>query len=91
MIINPLLIIEVSSPSTEAHDRGSKFFDYATIPSFEEYMILHQNAPIAQLSNRINADDWHLHTIEGIDAQIELKSIGCSIAMRDIYNKTENL
>ncbi len=91
IILNPLLIVEVSSPSTEAHDRDSKFFDYATLPSFVEYLILQQNNHLAQRSNRIGSDNWQLRNVEGIDQEIELKSIGCTITMRDIYNKTENL
>jgi Uma2 family endonuclease len=91
IILNPLLIVEVSSPSTEAQDRGSKFFDYATLPSFVEYLILQQNNHLAQHSNRIGSDNWQQRNVEGIDQEIELKSIGCTITMRDIYNKTENL
>lgn len=91
MILNPLLIVEVASMSTEAYDRGSKFLDYSTIASFKEYLILQQNQPYARLSNRVESDVWQLRTVEGLGQEIELKSIGCSIAMRDIYFKTENL
>lgn len=91
VILNPLLIVEVASPSTEDHDRSGKFLDYSTIPSFKEYLIVHQDHHYTRLSNRIESDLWQLSTVQGIDQNIELKSIGCSISMRDIYFKTEGL
>jgi Uma2 family endonuclease len=91
VILNPLLIVEVASPATEAHDRSGKFMDYSTIASFKEYLILHQENHYARLSNRIDSDLWQMRSVEGLDQVIELKSIGCSIAMRDIYFKTEEL
>ena len=91
VILNPLLIVEVASPSTEDHDRSGKFLDYSTIPSFKEYLIVHQDQHYARLSNRVESDLWQLSTVKGIDQIIELKSIGCSISMRDIYFKTEDL
>lgn len=91
VILNPLLIVEVASPATEAHDRSGKFMDYSTIASFKEYLILHQENHYARLSNRIDSDLWQMRSVEGLDEVIELKSIGCSIAMRDIYFKTEEL
>ncbi len=91
VLLNPLLIVEVASPSTMENDRGFKFFDYATLPSFKEYLILSQDTEIAHLSTRIGADDWHLSRVEGIEGQIELKSIGCAISMEDVYYKTVGL
>ncbi|MFN0216755.1 MAG: Uma2 family endonuclease [Saprospiraceae bacterium] len=91
VIINPLLIVEVTSPSTVDFDRSGKFLDYSTLPSFKEYLILQQDHHFAWLSNRVESDLWQLRTVEGLDQDIELKSIGCSISMRDIYFKTEDL
>ncbi len=91
IILNPLLIVEVTSPSTEDHDRSGKFLDYATIDTFKEYLIVHQDRHYARHSNRVESDLWQLSTVEGLDQEIELKSIGCSISMRDIYFKTEGL
>jgi len=91
VILNPLLIVEVTSPSTVDFDRSGKFLDYSTLPSFKEYLILHQDNHFARLSNRVESDLWQLSTVQGLDQIIELKSIGCSISMRDIYFKTENL
>lgn len=90
-MLNPLLIVEVASLSTEEHDRSGKFLDYSTIASFKEYLIVHQHQHYARLSNRVESDLWQLRTVEGLEQEIELKSIGCSISMRDIYLKTEDL
>lgn len=91
VILNPLLIVEVTSPSTVDFDRSGKFMDYSTLPSFKEYLILHQDQHFARLSNRVESDLWQLSTVQGIEGNIELKSIGCTISMRDIYFKTEDL
>jgi Uma2 family endonuclease len=91
VILNPLLIVEVTSPSTVDFDRSGKFMDYSTLPSFKEYLILHQDQHFARLSNRVESDLWQLSTVQGIEQNIELKSIGCTISMRDIYFKTEDL
>jgi Uma2 family endonuclease len=91
VIINPLLVVEVASSSTEAYDRGEKFLAYATLPSFREYLIVYQDSPLAHRSNRTEADLWQVRSVEGIEQDIELCSIGCSISMRDIYYKTEHL
>lgn len=91
VILNPLLIVEVTSPATEDFDRSGKFMDYSTLSSFKEYLILHQDLHFARLSNRVESDLWQMRTVEGLDQEIELKSIGCSISMRDVYFKTESL
>lgn len=91
VILNPLLIVEVASSRTEAHDRGSKFFDYVTLPSFKEFLILHQDKHIAHMSNRVESEEWRMSSLSGLDQVLVLKSIGCSISMRDVYDKTENL
>ena len=91
VIVNPLLIIEVASPSTQSRDQGRKFLDYATLPSLKEYVIVFQDQYSAQLSSRTDTEDWRLRSVEGIDQLIVLEAIGCSIAMRDVYDRTENL
>ena len=91
VILNPLLIVEVASPATEEFDRSGKFLDYATIESFQEYLIFQQDLPFARQSQRVDSDTWQLSTIEGMDQHIELKSIGCSLSMQEVYFKTEGL
>lgn len=91
ILLNPLLIVEVASSSTEAHDRGQKFMDYALLPSFREYLIVMQDSPLVRISHRTSNDLWEVNSVAGLDQVVELKSIGYPIQMRDIYYKTEHL
>ncbi|MBN8678529.1 MAG: Uma2 family endonuclease [Chitinophagales bacterium] len=91
VIVNPLLIVEVASPATEDFDRSGKFLDYATIHSFKEYLLLDQDQPCARQSQRVDSDTWQMHTVQGLDQPIELKSIGCLLSMQDVYDKTDML
>jgi Uma2 family endonuclease len=91
VILNPLLIVEVASPATEEFDRSGKFLDYSTIESFREYLIFQQDQPFARQSQRVDAETWQFHTIQGLDQHIELKSIGCTLSMQEVYFKTEGL
>ena len=89
IITNPLLIVEVISPSPEANDRGSKFHDYRTIPTFREYLLLRQDEALATLATRQSDDLWRMTDIHGLDQSIQLESIGCSITMADLYFNIE--
>lgn len=91
VILNPLLIVEVASSSTESHDRGQKFMDYALLPSFMEYLMVMQDSPLVRISHRTSDDLWQMQTIAGLDQTVDLKSIGHPIHMGDIYFKTEHL
>jgi Uma2 family endonuclease len=91
VILNPLLIVEVASSSTESHDRGQKFVDYALLPSFREYLMVMQDSPLVRISRRTTGNLWQMETIEGADQSIQLTSIGYPINMSDIYFRTEHL
>jgi Uma2 family endonuclease len=88
-ILNPFLLVEVLSDSTEAYDRGDKFENYKSLPSFKEYVLVAQNEPLVEVYYRENPDDseW-LHTrIEGLETTVDLRSIGCTLKMKDIYRR----
>ena len=59
--------------------------------NLEDHARQQRNQHYARLSNRVESDLWQLRTVEGLEQEIELKSIGCSISMQDIYLKTEGL
>jgi Uma2 family endonuclease len=88
-ILNPLLLVEVLSDSTEAYDRKDKFENYKTLPSFKEYVLVAQNKPLVEVFYRENPEDkeWQLTRFEGLAAQVELRSIGCTLKMTDIYRR----
>jgi Uma2 family endonuclease len=87
VISNPVLVVEVLSPSTADFDRGTKFGHYRKIPSLKEYLVLWQDQPRAEQHVRTEDGLWLLREIVGIDQSIQLASIGAAIAMADIYDK----
>jgi Uma2 family endonuclease len=85
VITNPLLIVEVLSPSTEAHDRNGKFYEYKQIPSFKEYVMVSQSLPWVMASYKIGDRTWEDTEAEGLDTSIYLRSIDCTIDLKKIY------
>lgn len=84
-LLNPTLIIEILSPSTEAFDRGDKFSYYKSIPTFCEYILVAQHRPhITQLIKQSD-NKWLLSEVNELTASIYLTSIDCSLTLNDIY------
>jgi len=88
-IINPKLIIEVLSESTEAYDRGEKFGRYQRIDSLSEYVLVSQRRPSIDRYLRKPDGSWNLFVAEGLDASVELESISCSLDLADVYDDVE--
>ena len=86
-ISDPILIIEVISPSTEREDRGRKKFDYFATPSIQQYAIIEQDARRIDLYTRTDTS-WTDEIVEG-DAVLGLSSIGVSVSLDTIYEDTE--
>jgi Uma2 family endonuclease len=85
-LLNPTVIIEVLSPSTEAYDRGKKFQHYRTIHSLQDYIL------IAQDSTRIDhftlrENEWIFSDANSLDGVITLPSIDCTLHLSDVYEK----
>ena len=89
VITNPVIIIEVLSESTEARDRGKKFERYKQITSFQEYVLVYQTEPKAQVYRKVQEGIWTQYTYSGMDAVMELQSIGIQIKLADIYRRVE--
>jgi Uma2 family endonuclease len=83
-LLNPVLIVEVLSQSTEAYDRGEKFRHYRSVESLREYVLVSQNEPRIEIYAR-HGDKWILTEAAGLDASITLESIGCVISLADVY------
>jgi Uma2 family endonuclease len=93
-ILNPLLIVEVLSPSTEAYDRGDKFRKYRSITSFCEYLLVSQSEPyVEQYHNldRQSSNRWQLQICDQIDRTITLQSLNVEIPMQEIYRRIDFL
>jgi Uma2 family endonuclease len=84
---NPMVLIEVISPSTEREDRGRKKFDYFATQSVRQYAIVEQDERRIDLYTRTDTG-WIDHVITG-DAVLNLSSIGVAIALDAIYEDTE--
>jgi len=85
-LLNPTVLIEVLSPSTEAYDRGGKFTHYRKIPSLREYLLVMQDQPSIEHYVR-QEGGWILTEAVGLDAVVPLDSIGCVLSLREIYDK----
>jgi Uma2 family endonuclease len=84
-LLNPSLIIEVLSPSTEAYDRGEKFRHYKSIPSFCEYVLIAQDhAHVTQISRRADGE-WIYRDFTEMDASVALSSMNCELKLGTIY------
>lgn len=88
-LTNPILIIEVLSQSTEAYDRGMKFEQYRKLESLREYALIAQDKPHVEVFTRQENGQWLLSEAEGMQASIELHSIGCRLLLSDVYEKTD--
>ncbi|MBC7855874.1 MAG: Uma2 family endonuclease [Pirellulaceae bacterium] len=84
-LLNPGLIFEVLSPSTERYDRGRKFNNYKQIPALEEYLLISQTDPRVERITRQGDIGWVLAVTLGLDAVIEFPSLGCSLSLAEIY------
>jgi len=82
-ILNPTLLVEVLSDSTEAFDRGRKFEQYRRIPSLREYVLVRQDEPHIEVYTR-EAQGWVLREA-GRGEKIGLASIGCELDVDSVY------
>lgn len=87
-LLNPVLIVEVLSPSTETYDRGEKFLHYRSIESLREYVLVTQNRPLVERFVRVG-EFWTLSTVDDLDASLELTSVACSIPLREVYENVD--
>jgi Uma2 family endonuclease len=87
-LLNPTLLVEILSPSTEAYDRGGKFAHYRKIASLQEYLLVMQDQPSIERYLR-QGDVWVLSEAVGLDASISLVSIDCILSLREVYDKVE--
>ncbi|MBI1258949.1 MAG: Uma2 family endonuclease [Chloroflexi bacterium] len=86
-LLNPTVIIEVLSPSTESYDRGKKFQHYRELDSLQEYILIAQDQARIERYLRQPSGEWLLTDAVGLEAVIELPSIECTLALADVYEK----
>lgn len=86
-LMNPALIVEVLSPSTEAYDRGFKSAQYRTVESLEEYALVSQAEPRVEVFRRQPGGHWLLSEAVGLDAVCHFDCLDCAIPLSEIYAK----
>lgn len=90
-LLNPRLIVEVLSDSTEAYDRGAKFGHYRALSSFQEYLLVSQHGPNIDHYLRLETGQWVLSVYKGDTAMVKLPSLGCDLPLSEVYEKIELL
>jgi len=87
IILNPRLIVEVSSETTAAFDRGKKFLSYQQINSLQEYLLVSQDEILVEGYARQGNDTWLYTKVMGLEGNLTLPSIECELALKDVYDK----
>ena len=86
LVRNPKLVVEILSKSTQHIDRREKAMTYQRVEAIEEYVLIAQNQPRVVVHRR--AEDWRPMLCSGLDAQVELRSIGLRLSLAQIYEGT---
>jgi Uma2 family endonuclease len=85
-LLNPTLMIEILSPSTEAYDRGEKFSFYRRIESLQEFVFVSQDEPKLERYLR-QGSEWRFSEATGLEDTMRLETIGLTLALARVYKK----
>lgn len=88
-LVNPMLLVEVLSPSTKDYDRGEKFMLYRQIPSLRHYLLLDSESVHAELYSLDELGRWVLTETRDIVAVLDLNHLGCQLALTEVYEGVE--
>ena len=88
LLLNPILVVEVLSPSSAHHDRVVKRDLYQSVDSIHAYLIVDQDRMLAELYAR-SETGWHLQTFSQSSEEIPLEALKCSLSLGDIYRNVE--
>ncbi len=84
-LLNPVLLVEVLSPSTESYDRGTKFAFYRSIASLREYALVSQRQKMVEVFRKNEEGLWVLHEFDEARNDVALASVGCALRLDDLY------
>ena len=88
-LVNPNLIIEVLSATTESYDRGKKFAHYRTIDSLKEYVLVSQTECRIERFSRQTDSNWLYTETTDPEGSIELTSVACRLSLSRVYQKVD--
>ncbi len=87
-LLNPVVIVEVLSASTEAYDRGEKFAHYRRLESLQEYLLVAQDK--VRLEHYVRqGSQWVLSEVSDLNDTVHLAAIGCEVVLQEVYDKVQ--
>jgi Uma2 family endonuclease len=86
-LLNPTLIVEVLSKSTEQYVRCLKTFRYRRLPSLRQYVLIEQDQPLVEIYQRTTDGKWQIDDTDDLTGTVELKSIECVLKLAAVYEK----
>ena len=89
ILLNPVVLMEVLSPTTEKDDRSWKFAHYRHLATLTDYVMLSQYQPLVEHYTRNSDDKWVLTDLRGLSSVLRLPSIGCELPLSSIYERVE--
>ena len=88
---NPVVLVEVLSPSTEKYVRGEKFRHYRTLDSLKAYVLISQDAARIEVFEREEGPAWRFVPVEGLDAIARIDALGIDLPLATVYDGAEFL
>jgi Uma2 family endonuclease len=85
-LLNPAIVIEVLSETTEEYDRGAKFAHFRHVPTLREYVLVDWRERRVEHYRKIDQSNWHLTTYEGGAREVAFPSLDLSIPLADIFD-----
>ena len=94
-LLNPIILVEVLSPSTQVYDRREKFAHYRQLPSLQEYVLVSQDKVLVEHYRRqetqgtapVTGKDWIFTDFQELQESLPLTSIQCELPLREIYER----
>jgi Uma2 family endonuclease len=90
-LLNPKVIVEVLSDSTEAYDRGAKFAHYQSIVSLEEYVLVSTRERRVEHYRRQESGQWLLTVHVGDESRVAFPALGGDVSLSSVYEKVESV
>jgi Uma2 family endonuclease len=89
LLLNPVVIFEVLSNSTEGYDHGPKWIKYQHIESLQHYAMISQDEPAVEVYTRDSEGDWRYKLVSGLDGSVRLSHLDLTLTLADIYERVE--
>ena len=89
VLLNPTVVIEVLSPSTEKRDLNEKQLYYLQIPSLTDYIVIAQDRPLVRHYTRLADGQWLFSVIDDLSQSLTIASLACTLSLAEIYDRIE--